>query len=75
MLISKFQKRTGAVHFFAKGRKMVAWGKKTRRGRDESQEEQTGTKSPHAASERRTARRAGDDPVEERTPQGDVARD
>src|SRR5438128_12523078 len=39
----------GCGSFFCKGQEDGRMGKKTRRGRDESQEEQTGTQCPHAS--------------------------
>src|SRR5713226_6124623 len=69
--------RQGCVSFFCtqEGGRRIGEKQPGERGGHESQEEQAGAESPDAASERRTARRAGDDAMEERAPEGDVGRD
>src|SRR5207302_2698514 len=67
----------GCVSFFCTqtgGDKLEGKSRKERR-EDESQEDQTGAKPTDATGERRTARCAGDEPMEERAPARDVGRD
>jgi hypothetical protein len=73
LLLKHFANRV----FFCKGEKDGRIGKKEqeKRQRDESEEKQTGTESADAAGERRTARYAGDERVEEGASKGDLSRD
>src|SRR6266496_4406082 len=67
----------GCVSFFCTQERGGKIGEKRagERQEHESQEEQTGAESADATGERRTARRAGDDPMEERAPESDLGRD
>ena len=69
--------RYGCVSFFCtkQGGGKIQEKNPGEKQKDESQEEQTGTEPADATGERRAARRAGDDAMEERAPACDVGRD